>query len=267
MPRTDGSGPRGSGPPKKSKFKCIQLFIEMQGNDDVEFEPSDYMKASGEILAFTVLQAWTICFIFKPEQFKDNKLKGLFGYNNPCVAWDVPPALYPSAMLFTLVLYCTIRFAITDTRRAALVGGKDWTFYLTLVLNWIYVLSTMIASLIFVVTPDVDVVAHTGLFICLMQGRWLSVAGQFVEAYVRPQCRIKTSEWIYFFVYSATTLTSCTFAIITLSAGHQVIPTGLMFTADFGWFACLPLTSVFFPDQGGKLRSQFSIVRSDRRTS
>ena len=168
---------------------------------------------------------------------------------------------------FSLVLYCTMRFAITDTRRAALVGGKDWTFYLTLVLNWVYVFSTLVASLIFVVTPDVDVIAHTCLFIVLMQGRWLSVAGQFVEAYVRPQGRVTTNQWIYLAVYSATTLTSCTCAIITLNAGKQVIPTELMMAADFGWFGCLPLTSVFFPDQGGKLRSQFSIVRTNRRTS
>ena len=168
---------------------------------------------------------------------------------------------------FSLVVYCTIRFAVTDTRRAALVGGKDRIFYLTLVLNWIYVFSSLGASLIFVVTPNVDVIAHTALFIVLMQGRWLSVAGQFVEAYVRPQGRVTTNQWIYLAVYSATTLTSCTFAIITLNAGKQVIPTELMMAADFGWFGCLPLTSVFFPDQGGKLRSQFSIVRTNRRTS
>ena len=95
---------------------------------------------------------------------------------------------------FSLVIYCSIRFAVTDTRRAALVGGKDWTFYLTLVLNWIYVFSSLGASLIFVVTPNVDVIAHTALFIVLMQGRWLCVAGQFVEAYVRPQGRIKRAS-------------------------------------------------------------------------
>ena len=162
---------------------------------------------------------------------------------------------------FSLVIYCTIRFAITDTRRAALVDRNHWTFYSTLILNWIYVAPTLVASLIFVVKPDVDVIAHTALFVVLMQGRWLSVImGQFLEAYVRPQGKVKTVEWIYFAVYSATTLCSCTFAIITLNAGHQVIPTAVMFTADFGWFACLPLTSVFFPDQGGKLKSHFSLV-------
>ena len=65
--------------PPAVRGRSVQLFRDMQGETDVEFDPSDYMKSSGELLGLTVLQAWIICAIWAPEQFRDNKLKGLFG--------------------------------------------------------------------------------------------------------------------------------------------------------------------------------------------
>ena len=70
--------------------RSVQLFWDMQGNDDVEFDPSDYMKAGGELLGLMVLQAWIMCGIWRPEQFKENKLKGLFGYGRESETLSLP---------------------------------------------------------------------------------------------------------------------------------------------------------------------------------
>lgn len=237
---------------------AIVTFMRSMHGTEQHIEPADYVKASGELIFIALGLSWAITAVARPDAIEDNPLKQLFGYNNPCVAWDVPPAIYPAASLYTLAIYCSIRYAVTDTRRAALKGDLEpWKYYLSLVANWSYVLSMCAASCLFVVTPTTDVIAHTAVFIQLMLFRMFMIIANFVEA---GSSRVLPTEWCYLAVYCLTTTCSCAFATVTLAAGHQVIPTGLMMTADYMWFATLPLTTICFPEQSGRLSIQSQLI-------
>ena len=94
---------------------AIVTFIRSMHGTEQHIEPADYVKASGELIFIALGLSWAITAVARPDAIEDNPLKQLFGYNNPCVAWDVPPAIYPAASLYTLAIYCSIRYAVTDT--------------------------------------------------------------------------------------------------------------------------------------------------------
>ena len=135
-------------------------------------------------------------------------------------------------------------------------GLAPWKRRVTFAANWGYALSMCCAGLLFVITPDVDVIAHTSFFVQLMLSRLLMVAANFLEA----EQGVLPSSWTYLALYGLFSGCSSVFAILTLAAREQVVPTGLMMTADYGWFVTLPLTTVFFPKQGGRLRIESVLV-------
>ena len=91
---------------------AIVTFIRSMHGTEQHIEPADYVKASGELIFIALGLSWAITAVARPDAIEDNPLKQLFGYNNPCVAWDVPPAIYPAASLYTLAIYCSIRYAV-----------------------------------------------------------------------------------------------------------------------------------------------------------
>jgi len=81
--------------------------------------PEDYYSASGEILVVTGLVSFFISMIWNKEVFESNSLKDRLGYNNVCVTWDEPPALYIAPIIFAPAIYFSVRYAVLDYIRAA----------------------------------------------------------------------------------------------------------------------------------------------------
>merc|ERR1712203_1140910 len=68
--------------------------LSFQPIDKAEVQPDDFLKASGEIFAFTLVFTWILSLIFNFRVFLNNHLRDVVGYNSPCVGWDEPPAIY-----------------------------------------------------------------------------------------------------------------------------------------------------------------------------
>ena len=238
---------------------AIVMLARGSTGSDFALEPAWYIKAAGEMLFLALVVSWVLTAAFNPQIIESNPLKSMFGYNNPCVGWDTAPAQYPAAGLFALCVYCMLRYAALDNQRAALdTALPAWKRRFTYVANGLVAVSICAGSLLFVVTPDRDVKAHTALFLQLMFFRWLAIGANFVESH-----RVTRAEWAYMAVYTLVSLNSFTCASITLvltDGFTPVVPPTYMMFSDYAWFALLPLTTLFMPAQGGHVRIQSSLV-------
>ena len=243
----------------------VRLFLDAHEREQY-LEPALYIKGSGEVLFLALIVSYVLTTIFEPEKLEKNALKDLFGYNNPCVVIDHPPGAYVAVPMFSVCTYFSIRYAVTDSRRASISPKlQNWKRNLSLFANWQYALTMIISSLLFVETPDRNVNTHTSIFMCIMISRLLAVSMNFVEGYDS----VTKTQWLYLFTYTCVTLTSFTLAAITLRAGHQVFPSIVMAFFDYSWFLMLPLTTYFFPDQGGVLfvRSELRRVNNNKMSA
>jgi hypothetical protein len=234
----------------------VRLFLDAHEGEQL-LEPAMYIKAAGEVLFLALIVGYALTLRHSPEILESNELKEMFGYNNPCVFIDKPPGAYVAVPMFSVCTYFSIRYAVTDSRRAAISPKiASWKKTLSIVANWQYALTMIISSLLFVETPDRNIKTHTSIFMCIMISRLLAVMMNFVEGFHY----VTKAQWVYLFVYTCVTLTSFTLTAITLNAGHQVFSYYYMSFFDYSWFVMLPLTTYFFPDQGGVL-----FVRSELR--
>ena len=90
----------------RSMPALVELFSKHVRRDSFSVEPTLWIKADGEILALTIILSMIITGIDNPDTYDSNPVKDVLGYNNPCVFWDAPPALYPAAVLFCWGAFC-----------------------------------------------------------------------------------------------------------------------------------------------------------------
>jgi len=215
----------------------------------VMVSPEDYLGAAGESLFFTILTAWSMSFFYSYENLLDNPLKDIFGYNNACVAWDVPPALYTSSWLFICPVYCSMRYAVLALKRASMGGLTGWKMTITRIACICYFFSFSVVPLIFVVLPSVNAKAHTMLFTQLIFFRWFVVAANFLTA---DEGTLRPSNWRFLIIYGIISGGLLTSAFINLAlavpGGSPSVPPYVQMPLDALWFICLPLTSKFLPN-------------------
>mmetsp|Transcript_20603 Transcript_20603/g.64811 ORF Transcript_20603/g.64811 Transcript_20603/m.64811 type:complete len:436 (-) Transcript_20603:261-1568(-) len=92
-PVATNAAPSSSGPAIFAVFKTIPGLCHKQTGSTL-VDPETYLAASGQAIFLTIAMAWTIAYIWNPAIIESNPLKDRIGYNNPCVAWDAPPALF-----------------------------------------------------------------------------------------------------------------------------------------------------------------------------
>jgi len=204
-----------------------------------------------------------ITFLFNNKVLYKNGISDMVGYNNPCVFWDDPPALYFAALLFAPMVYFAIRYAVLDTQRAFLTPGLSATWkYAILVVNFWYALSQSINTLIFVVTPNDGNITHmrmhSAFFLQLVPTLGICMCMNYLEGWAAG-VKVYPYQW-------AILVVSMTFtALETLMAGvavfgwggyqegdimqpsEPIFPPLLMQVVDWGWFCTLPVVSTFDP--------------------
>lgn len=243
--------------------KVVTSVPGLGGESSLLVTPEDYLGASGEALFLIICMSWTIAYFFSYENILSNPLKDMLGYNDVCVAWDVPPALYPASFFFIVPVYFGIRYAITDLERAALSTLSSTQMCAVRVANMLYVLSIAGVPLIFIITPAVNAKLHTCLFIQLIFFRLIVVAGNYVEA--KPS-DVSTGSKVFFFVYAVVSILLLTCFGISLAlyekGGSPVVPPAITMTCDYMWFFCLPLTTRFLP-QAPAIRFDITLEKKD----
>merc|ERR1712113_1169174 len=78
---------------------------------------------------------------------------GVLGFNDPCITWDTPPALYVAAPIFSFIIYLALRYAMTSYTTALLSNVGNGTRIVIRMISWSFAVSSLCMSLIFVVPP------------------------------------------------------------------------------------------------------------------
>lgn len=217
-----------------------------------ELEPRFYLKAEGEILFAMICVCGVITLLFGPsDYYKTNMIVRMMGYNNPCVVWDSAPAIYLAATVFPLTVYCAIRYSLLACSRVRLTRrDRPVLVWVSIFVNILYPISQAVCGNIFVVTPlDGSLLhmrMHMTFFLQLVPMRFIVVLVNYWDS-----STVTWSSYAYLVLYGVCSAAYASGATATMvlykNDAVQVLPTTLMQFLDWGWFACLPLTSAFLP--------------------
>jgi len=245
-------------------FKTVPGLADINSAEAKEVvNPEDYLSAGGELLIVCIVQAWVLAWFFSWENVRDNPLKDLIGYNNVCVAWDVPPALCSSAFILGFSAYFGVRYGILNLMRAALNGVQGWRLNLTKAIDLIYAVGMMALPLIFVITPRVSVKAHILPFMQVILVRALVVTANMF------QCTLSLGQRLFLSIYCFISVCLFILLLVDVITGKDrkppAVPGNITMCFDDAWFICLPLTNIFLP-KAPDLRVQWSAEQKGANT-
>jgi len=237
----------------------VLLTTMLRGHRHVN--PDIYLAANAELLFCTIIISLVITYLFNDQALYKNGIRDMVGYNNPCVFWDEPPALYFAALFFSPMAYFAIRYAVLDTQRAWLTPGLSSAWkQAILIVNFYYALSQCVNCLIFVVTPNdgnfTHMRMHSAFFLQLVPSLGVCMCMNYLEGWAAG-VKVYPYQWAILAVaMTFTTLETFMAAIAVFGwGGYQddgtpsppVFPPLLMQIVDWGWFCTLPLVSSFDP--------------------
>jgi len=234
----------------------ILKLLRTMFSQDRRISPDIFLYANAEILFGTILICLALTAAVRPEKLRDNPIRKMVGYNNPCVVWDDPPALYLAAFLFTPTVYFATRYAVLDSHRALLTPelSKGWKRFVVVV-NTIYAVSQAINYLIFVITPGDgslwSLKVHSLCFLQLVPCLGLCMTANYLEAWASGR-QMRARHWGMVVLCAVTTLLEASLAgasvLLYKNDGVPLIPPWIMQLVDWGWFASLPFISFLVPD-------------------
>lgn len=237
----------------------IALFHLLRNPLPEYVDPTCYLKASGETLAFLIAVCWCTSILVTPDLIAANPLNTRLGYYTLCVGLDSFPANRIGLVLFVPSAYFGMRFVWTDTMLAVLEREQrtNAQYWSTVATNGCYAISLSLFALVFVESPFHNHYLHTAFFIQLIIFRLLVVGANFYEAPVRT----KASN-AFFVVYAIVSLVLPVLYMVDFlwydEVGAVVIPWPIVAAFDYGWFACLALTTKFLP-QANCIRATWSL--------
>jgi len=208
--------------PGGSYFSIIALLN--QPLDERIFFPRQYLSASHEVFAITLIATWAITLIFYPEQIFEHPARPIIGSFNPCFGWDYPPASYLALVSCSVNVFLTWRYAWLEHTRTRLrnPGALRWfeifsasacallavASNLWLLLWLLGPASTgklnQVGPLTPVKTEDVSSwFLHTGLFIIYASGSYLACLGNYLEVTLGNSGRgsVGTKHTVFIAVY------------------------------------------------------------------
>lgn len=214
---------------------------------------------------------WTITFFFNHKMLEENPLRDRVGYNNMCVGWDAPPALYVAVPFASVYVYLGLRFAWTDIIRTALVEGRlgHRRIVFSVTSDIVYGLCVACFPLILVLKPQAHPIAHLSVFLVIIGGRNLVLFSNWLE-------NISNTTWLnwaYLASFAAASLLGTVLSLVSFVVYDQrvlagnpkpapLLPPAIMMFVDCVWFILLFSASSFFPRSEtihyGQLRAEYS---------
>ena len=205
---------------------------------------------------------WTITYFYNPSVIESNPWKDRTGYNNFCVGWDTPPAVYPAAFLMTFIVYGVIKYNVDSLVRAACNPTLDpWRLAVVRGCSLTFAISACFLPLLLVVTPSVSPNWHTAFFVFYIIGHLFAVVGNFLEC---AGTGIPRAKWVFLGVYGFISLAFVFQLFVNFSyyEGPGVSPTlppALAQFCDYGWFACLAVIEKVLPSQQKPLKITYEL--------
>jgi len=268
-----------------ASYRLLTKAFFTAGDPDEVVVPERYLEAAGEVFILTAIVGWIVTVIFSPETISRNLLRDIVGYNNVCVGLDEPPARFVVVPLFTVTVYCGIRYVVLDTLRANLqlmendVNERAALF--TKIANALYAVVLLLWPGLLVITPGNSArqaTFHTFIFFFMILAQYLVILANFIEA---KSVHVSSKVWLG--IFSVVSLLMPIFGLVDFNSydyqycydhvlnGTQAntparvqvvlqpesdpycrqapaIPWGLLCFCDYSWFVLLAMTTIFLPD-------------------
>lgn len=224
--------------------------------DKVRVYPETYLAAAGQALAIMFAVSWSLTLAFNSDVIDSNPLKDRIGYNNLCVGFDTPPAVWIAQVLFIPCAYLCYQFALYDWKRTSLIRERltPTQILFSQATDIMFVISVSVFSLVFVVSPFVSHWAHSLAFIQYIIIRFLTVSANFYEhANVPPASKNYLKVYgVLSFLFPFALIVDYMYFDTAQDAGNTdvdapFIPWWITAGLDYGWFACLALSQKFLP--------------------
>lgn len=282
---------------KETRFRS-GLYVLLRNPFIEHIPPVLYLKAAEDLLFIALALSWVLTAIFRQDIIKDNAVKKYIGYNNLCVGWDAPPALFVGGLLWAITSFLSLRFVFFNALRlmklrtklreeeaadeegenpddddgdtsflGVEVGKKNcFNYHFPVVANFIFMLSTILFSQTFMIRPEEGILIwmHTIPFLAAMYGTFLISLALCLES--REQ--MKTINWIWLVVFGVT---SCVNPIIfiydfiyyDIHKERSPFPYQIIMVMDLVWFFCLALNGWNLPSTI-VIDRKFEVLSSDR---
>mmetsp|Transcript_97915 Transcript_97915/g.277131 ORF Transcript_97915/g.277131 Transcript_97915/m.277131 type:complete len:1076 (+) Transcript_97915:79-3306(+) len=218
---------------------------------DFALRPEEYAGAAGEVLVVALASGWALTYFFNHQVIEDNILKKIVGYNNLCVGWDEPPAVYFAAPLYLVIIYCYIRFMHLDTFRMKLTPAiTSMQRRTVLISNSLTAIAFALSFQLMVIGPMQSAMGHSCAFIVLIIAFYFYYLSNFLEVDVKyhPQ---GVGVFIIFYGIAAFGFSFCAlyqlFAFDRETSEPGRISPRLIQLLDYSWFLCIGLSSWFSP--------------------
>lgn len=240
--------------------------------DDLLVDPVDYLSASHEVFATTLIITWFLTLAFFPHQIHAHPARPIIGSYNPCFGWDYAPASYIALTGCSCNVYLTWRYAFLERTRTLLVMKKNGS----VVPTWSEAFAGLSATflqiasnlwlLLWLIGPNADnpndpdgpVVKwwflHTGIFVSYGLGSFLAALGNYLEVANGPyKANIGTKNTVFIIVYGLVLsflVIVYFYDLIEYEFGQEpALMPWVTQSADILWIICVSSISSFLPHE------------------
>lgn len=254
----------------KNISSIIHLLTTRQ--DDNLVDPVDYLSASHEVFAITLIITWVLTTVFYPHQIFDHPARPIIGSYNPCFGWDYAPASYIALTFCSTNVFLTWRYAFLEKTRTMLVMKKNGADKMT----WseafaggsatVLQLASNTWLLLWLVGPNDDHprdndgpnmknwILHTGIFVFYGLGSFLAALGNYLEVANGPyKANVGTKNTVFIIVYGLVLgflVTVYFYDLIEYEFGEDpALYPWVTQTADILWMICVACINKFLPHE------------------
>lgn len=202
----------------KNTLAIAQLMSKDQ--DEQLLRPRDYLCASHEVFALTLMVTWAITFFLYPHQIHEHPARPIIGSYNPCFGWDYAPASYIALVACSANVYFTWRYSLLENIRTLLVMKKSgaekmsWSESFAWGTSSFFKYTSNLWLLLWLIGPNADKprdnegptmmnwIIHTGIFVTYASGCYLASLGNYVEVANGPfKANVTTMHTVFIIVY------------------------------------------------------------------
>lgn len=145
--------------------------------------PENYLRAAGECITLMIVLGFILTYIFNPAFIESNPIKSRAGYNNFCIGFDMPPSSYFCLPICLFGTYFAIQYNKYDKLRTKLSKDNISPFVrnFSIISNNLFIFSIIFLGLCLLITPEVNIWIHTGVFFQIIIVSALVVIANYLE--------------------------------------------------------------------------------------
>lgn len=176
-------------------WKCFANIRSVKGNstkNNVSVLYANYVDIN--LLSLVVCNIWSR--VNNYSIYLDNPILTRVGYNNPCVGWDLLPVSAVAVILWPISQFFHFLFAYFVVKN---ISGSVWQVWLVRLAIVVDLLLSLPFSLLWLITPEINLPAHTLLFSLVMIGLFITAISIYIGTLGRSSLTLSRHAfaWVY----------------------------------------------------------------------